>query len=764
MVTAEVEVTSFHSGPDGGGILIGWPECRRTRPLRARLPHGRTVRAPRAGETWRITGVEVEDPVHGPQIAAEIAMPLMPTGAGVVRWIATSRSIPGVGERTATSLWASLGEDLYRRLREGDVATVAKHVGPIAGSAIVDAFRLLADEVEVLAVYDRHGVDPRAAAAACALWGRSAIERLAADPYCINVVERWRRVDERALRLGILPDDPRRLRAAVAEACSRRYSGRDRGMGGHMAATPDELAAAVAALLGPTAADYASRAVDLALREGDLVRSTDGLLQSRACRLMEQQLADSIAARLARPREPVDRAVVDGAIAEVETELGFPLEPEQCRAVRESMTNGVSVIDGGAGTGKSTVVRAVARATERLGRPYVQMALSGRAAKRLRDATGRDAVTIHRFLKDVVHGVARPCRGTVLIDETSMLGTPDLWQLMSWLPAHVDVVLVGDPAQLAPIAAGNPFPVIVGSPGVPRTTLVRIHRQAGGNAIPGVADAIRHGSMPDLPEFDPARADREGVFLLRADQRAVAEATISAFEAMAGPTMPGGGRDALRAIHGARTQLLGATIAGDAGVRALSEAIERRWLAEHQDIHDWGLSVGSKILWTRNSYDHPVIVGDDPDAVVDLMNGSLGIVQRATTDSAVVLFDDADSTRAEIRRADLQRVARGWAVTVHKAQGSGFERVIMPVARSRLLDRLLVYTAITRAMRTVVLVGDEELLRRAVEAPPRARLRRQCLDVEAAIGGEVLTWAQKELYDGGHDERTLHRDDGGHHG
>ena len=731
-MTAEVDVTSFHPGSRGGGILIGRTRAGAPdRPyIRVRIGDGLAAREPRAGETWRVTGTIVRDHVHGEQVEARLALPLLPTGEGIKRWIATNPKIPGVGARTASRLWEALGTKLYEALRHGDVGAIAAHVGPKAARNIVDAFALLADEVDVLAAYDRYGVDPRAAIAACGLWGRSAIERLARDPYAITIVEPWAKADERALKLGIAPEDPRRMRAAVMEACSRRFSGRGHGGTRHMAATRPELVDELRRMLG--SGTLALAAIDLAVTSGDLVPVSGGLLQSRACRLMEQQVAKAVVDRLSGRRIEAEAAVVTAALAKAEAELGLVLEPEQRAAVAMAVGSGFSIVDGGAGTGKSTITAAIARVAEMLGRPYVQMALSGRAAKRLRDATGREALTIHRFIKAVVNGRIKPVRGIALIDEGSMLGTPDLWQVLGWLPVAVDVVLVGDPAQLPPISAGNPFPKLVATDSVPRTTLCRIHRQGGGSDIPTVADAIRGGRLPELPDFDPDQPQREGVFLVRTRQEDVAAGTLNAFAAMVGPKATGSDRESMRALHGAKVQILGATIKGTAGVRDLSESIEARWLAGQQPIHDWGLSVGSKILWTRNSYDRRVGVGDDPEVLVDIMNGSLGIVQGQTPAGACVLFDDADATLAEVTRPDLQRVARGWAITVHKAQGSGFERVIVPVVPSRLLDRQLLYTAVTRAVRTVVLVGEEELLARAVAAVPRVQLRREAFEIECA--------------------------------
>ena len=139
------------------------------------------------------------------------------------------------GQGRPRRLWDELGGALYEALQVGDVSALATHVGPAAAHDLVAAFALLADEVAVLRAYDKYGIDPRAAIAACALWGRDAIRRLTENPYCINVVEDWKTVDARALRLGVAPADDRRLLAAVAEACAGRYAGRDWNLGGNLA-------------------------------------------------------------------------------------------------------------------------------------------------------------------------------------------------------------------------------------------------------------------------------------------------------------------------------------------------------------------------------------------------------------------------------------------------------------------------------------------------------------------------------------------------
>ena len=723
-VTMELTVTSFHASPANGGIMIG--SLGDGASQRVRIGAKVATREPKAGEDWRVTGVWVDDQDHGRQVRADVALPLVPRGEAIVRWIATNRAVAGVGRITAGKLWKVHGTDLYRILQEGDAAALAADLGPVASVALTNEFRMFADEVHVLERFDRYGFDAATSMMAVQLWGRAAVEKLDSDPYVLSALQPWRKVDDRARRLGIAGDDPRRLRAAVEEVVARRYRGHERGAGGHTASERGDILAGLRSLLGGADERHAVAAFDLAVGNGELVERA-GMWQGRGPAMMEAEIERKISIRLREVNAPHEKA--ESAIAIVEAELGFRMDSAQIRAVKQVAASRFCIVDGAAGTGKSTVTRAIMHLAHDLDRAYTQIALSGRAAKRLQEATGHDAMTVHGFLKAITVGGRKMGAGILVIDEASMIATPDLWQIMSWIPDEVGVVLVGDPGQLPPIGAGNPLAALVGTTRIPRATLSQVHRQSGDSPIPVVASAIRGGTMLEVPRFDAEDAGREGVFVAACSTADVPDTIMRIFEAFVGSPADKPDRAAMRHLHAARVQILGMTLRGPAGVTTLSDRIERRWAGAQLPIHDWGVAETSKILWTRNSYDHDAGSVDDEDRpiLVDIMNGSLGIVQHATTKGAMVLFDDEAGTRTEIRPVDLQRVLRGWAITVHKAQGSAFERVIIPIVPSRLLDRTMIYTAITRARRTAVLVGDVALMKQAVSAFPAAASRRQCL-------------------------------------
>lgn len=216
-----------------------------------------------------------------------------------------------------------------------------------------------------------------------------------------------------------------------------------------------------------------------------------------------------------------------------------------------------------------------------------------------------------------------------------------------------------------------------------------------------------------------------GVYLFPASKEDVAARTIAAFRAMCGP-VHGNGKTA--ALHDLDVQILTQVKNGPAGSKELNRAIEVEYMAPQPDVEDWGLSVGSKIMWLKNDYSKAPQLDADGNPLLDkatgvpicsgFMNGSLGVVAKSHSKGAWVKFDDGAEDAITV--ADLEKLTHGWAISVHKAQGSAFRRVIVPLVGPKLLDRALLYTAITRAVETVVIVGDPEVLRRTIEEPSKA--------------------------------------------
>ncbi|TCR65769.1 AAA family ATPase [Rhizobium sp. BK376] len=730
----ELSITSVHASRFGDHVIIGRDETEQLR--RALVPSKRSPRDPAVGETWRVTGWIQLHPEYGPQLHAEVALPLVTKGRAIIRHLASDKRFVGIGWATAEKVWERFGESIYDIIRDRDLKALAEVVGADRAIAIVDGFGMLAEEVEIFRWLDRYGVSPRVAGAAARVWGLGAIGRIKADPYTMTLLEPWKDVDARALRLGVALDDPRRLMASVEEALAIRFRG------GDMAFSSPILKPLVKRLLAPWTGDPAI-AIDLALANDRVVSPSSDLLQSRACRFMEEEVARHVDERIGREVPGFDGRLVVDAMAKVEAEIGYSLTDAQREAVFMATTCGVCVISGGAGTGKTTVVRAILAALEairdglpasqRHGVEHLQVALAGRAVRRISEATGRPASTLSRLVHDIEDAGRRIEAGTVIFDESSMLDTPSIYRVLAQLPIEVNLVFIGDPGQLPPIGPGLPFHTMVKASSIPSVTLDVVHRQADATGIPAVASAVRTGKAVGLRRFDPNVALTPGVYLFPASKDDVAGKTIAAFRAMCGRA-PAYGKTAV--LHEMDVQILTQVKNGPAGSKELNRAVEVEYMGKQPNVEDWGLSLGSKIMWLKNDYSKAPQLDAEGKPVSDkvtgdpicagFMNGSLGVVSKPHPKGAWVRFDGG--AEDVITTADLEKLTHGWAISVHKAQGSAFKRVIIPVVRSKLLDRTMLYTAITRGIETVVLVGDDDLINEVVLTDPRSLARDQSLN------------------------------------
>ena len=527
-------VVSFVPGPWGGGIARVQLEDGNMRT--AVLNAACSPREPEASERWRFTGESVRHPEHGDQLRCGVALPLLPSGQGIVRLLAESRRFPGIGRRTAMRLWGALGVRLYDVLSARDYEAVADVIGVELTAVVIDGFGLLSVEVTTLRWLDEHDVDPQTATTALQLWGGGVIARMEADPYTLALLEPWAAVDRRALAMGVYPFDDRRLVAAVEEAAAAVWRRRDTASG------RQDLERMVLSLLGPGAGEHAGRAVEMAERLRLLLPSPDGLqLQNRAAHFMERE----VECRLAQLLDPGSDDTLNENVRTTDRASATldvaSLSSEQNAAILLASTMRLCVIHGAAGTGKTTVVRGIVSAhlardpsaTVRL------VAISGRAASRLDAALGEDgalnderpsvpracAMTVARFLREAAVLKTRP-PSMLIVDEASMIDLPTAYQLLRAIPPNARVVMVGDPAQLPPIGPGLVFHRLVGDPVVPQRELRTVHRQEADTGIPQVAGAIRCGCLPALPMFDPDDALAAGVRIAPCRQSEIAATTL----------------------------------------------------------------------------------------------------------------------------------------------------------------------------------------------------------------------------------------------
>ncbi len=686
-------------GPDDGG-----PGERCSGPL-ADLVEGQSV---------RLVGRRTVHPRYGPTFEAMLYEQVTPADvAGLTSFLTSERfaHIPAsVVSRVLAAFGAGTGaaiESGPERLVEGAGITSdeanAIHGAWEAGLALARLVRLV----------EGAGWPMDAVRSAHARFGPDVVDVAREDPYLLLLAERVRfaHADALAVRLGVPRDDVRRLVAGAVAAvrAARRQDG-------HQHLPRPEATAAAAALLGVDvmlAADGLARAIDRSRLVAETLEGVE-VVATPAAHRDEVALAAGIARLLeaARPlpglRAPSRRrgdaevdAVVDAVADETEAEDAphvVVLTAAQQAAVDAVADAGVCVLTGGPGTGKSTTVRELVARARGGGANVALAAPTGRAAKRLEELTDHPATTIHRLLEarpDEEDGFRFRFGATeqlpydlVVVDETSMCDTWLAARLVEAVPDGSHLVLVGDADQLPSVGSGDVLRDLVRSGTVPSAALEEIHRQAAGSRIVTLARGILAGDPGQLRGVDG------DVFVAEEQDRSAILARVVRTVAERAPTHFGVAVDDV--------QVLAPIYRGPNGVDALNAALKDALNPAGRRPVVGGLQVGDRVMQTRN----------DPE--LDVANGDVGtVVDLSVAEGTVrVAYPRGEVVHPRDRVRDL---VHAWAVTVHKAQGGEWPVVVLVLdpAHRAMLWRNLVYTAVTRAARALILVGRSDALRAA---------------------------------------------------
>ncbi len=681
------------------------------------------------GQWWKVAGepyrrlLEVNGyQVAETQIEATSALLLRPSGEHIVSFMADSPAFEGIGRVKARKLWETFGELLYAHLDDGNVAELSKVLTPASAKQVATAWAEHGDS-RTLQWLQTQGFDLAIGRKVMQFFGPETAERLEEDPYrLLSFCANWRKTDALARsHFGITEEDPRRLQAAVEEACYRTF------LDGHTSVLSAQLMDRLQSVLGAQTETCKWRglvptALSQGLSNGSFVIGHHGV-QPLGAMVMEREVAEAVAARLASevpallPKDDIDELLLSYEKAE-----RIELNEAQWEAVHLAAARPFVLITGGAGVGKTTVLKGLYEIYDRADIAVTQLALAGRAAKRMQEATGRPASTIASFLRNRKDEDLDD-RCVVVVDEASMVDIITMSRLCELIGPAPRLVLVGDPAQLMPVGPGLVLHALAKVPQVPVAQLTVVKRYSG--AIELAAASIREGTWPELSsDVDAAIA-----FIPCARRPSLPnEATIP--------------ETVLRLYRQdpANTQILCARRNGLDGAKRLNALCQSALTAAAKPVQVWderhdayarvGLHLGDPVLCTRNLWDR------------GLQNGSLGVVVQVNDEPQLLTDDDGqesglalawvdwdDGVRRPIVEDMLDDLELGYAITVHKAQGSQWPRVIVPLTGHRLLDRTLVYTAVTRAQRQVLLVGDAAAAKKAVEGLPRARARQVSLDL-----------------------------------
>lgn len=616
-------------------------------------------------------------------------MNVIPRGRYIVEFLASRPEFAGVGKATAARLWKYFGTSLYAVLGNSDIDRLAEVLDRNQAAIIVEAWANQLALADCVVFFDENGIDPKVARKAVDFWGTDALAKIRDNPYRLLTVCSWRQIDSVASNLGFPADDTRRQVAAVESVL---YDRLDRK---HTWCSHDELVAQTAKRLGVSPKN-AEIALEAAVGDNAALPIGGGYQPAGAAymeRFIESRIEGHIAAGGGND------LFLDGISAQDVASFldGFDargsLTDEQREAVRMAICHSFSLLIGGAGVGKTTALKAVNATARHFGMTVYQLAIAGRAAQRIAEATGQHAQTIASWLKGVADGRIELGRHTVvIIDEASMLDLPTLYRILFHLPKEARCLLVGDTAQLPPIGFGLTLHRLVEEKRIPKTELTRILRATESTGIPQVSAAVRGGEVPDLPAYSSRRG---GCSLIRATGSAI----IHAIE------------DVLHDLQGEEVQVVGSVYAGPAGIDAVNAYFHAVRVAA--GAPSWsGFAEGDPCIWTVNDYDR------------NLWNGSMGRVVAIDGDTLVVEFEDG---KHRVGPHIVERLALAYCISVHKAQGSQFRNIVMSVQPSANMDRAMVYTAVTRATDRVIIIGARSDLVSAVTPYPRSLSREVAL-------------------------------------
>ncbi|HEV2238623.1 MAG TPA: ATP-dependent RecD-like DNA helicase [Ktedonobacterales bacterium] len=655
------------------------------------------------GELVTVSGDWETHPQHGRHLRVRSYARHAPVNAEGLRRYLGSGAIKGIGPKTADRIVARFGEQTLAILDlEPDRLIEVPGVNAHKRDLIVRGWAEQKDVREIMVFLQSHGVSPGLGAKIYRQYGDQSLTVIQENPYQLEsdiYGVGFRTADALAVELGLPRDSLPRLMTGIKHVLSEAAGE------GHCYLPREEVFTRAATLLEVDAALLPPALEALAGEKEAFVEGEDVYLapffyaEMGTARRLRLLLASS-------PLPAVPPTRWEEVFAALERDRGITLAARQRDAVRRAYDAPVSLLTGGPGTGKTTTVRALLDVLDREGVSYALAAPTGRAAKRLAEATGRAARTLHRLLEfvpatnDFGYNEDRTLPAQfVIVDEVSMLDILLAYRLVRALAPGTHLLLVGDADQLPSVGPGSVLRDLLATERIPRTHLTELFRQAAASAIVVNAHRVNAGELPPLRN-DPA----SDFFFLAAPNPQAAQRLVVDLVARRLPARYG--FDPLQDI-----QVLAPMYRGPVGVQALNELLQARLNPpEGGAPRDDGtlIAPGDKVMQVRNNYDKGTFNGDVGRVIA--RESETGLL-------AVRFLEEAGPVTVTYEPHELDELALAYCISIHRAQGSEYPCVVLPLVMQHylLLQRNLLYTAITRARRLCLIVGDPNALRRAIQ-------------------------------------------------
>lgn len=652
---------------------------------------------PSVGQHWKISGDESTAKVERngyefTQIkikAKQCNVTLPNTDEAFIRFVAKESDFKGIGEVKARQLWQEFGEHIY--------AVIENTPEKLAATLSRESIGLLSKGFRKYSLlkysnwFSRHGVPYTIVQLLFKKYDVGIIDKINENPYLLTTFGLSFEVTDAIAKSNfkIENDAEVRLLSAV-EICLQKWTSK-----GHTLANYRDLKPLLNKLIGN---ELAKKALLLGHQRSTFFIDQDGNYHPNGLLVMENVIAKRLL-KLNKVSE-LTLAHIDAYNDAVDT-IPFSLTPKQHEAATNAVEHAVSVIIGGAGTGKTTVLKAVLNTYQKLNYDIHPVALSGRAAKRIFESTGVESKTIARFLNTALDDSKN---NLLVIDEASMIDVPTLFKIILHIPSNTRFLFTGDSFQLPPIGPGLVLNDIVRSGVITCTELDIVKRQDGSTGIPEYTSAIREGLIPE-------RLSHLNITFHETPRSEINSKVVSLY------------------CNDKNTMVVGATYKTEhGGIDALNKLCQQQVNATSPRIE---FNLGGELNFLDIRLNDPIVFTSN-NYNLDIQNGTLGTITSVEQDEVNNTFGEVildTGVSHKINASMLDSIQPAYCVSLHKAQGSQFERVIIPLSRSRLLDRNWIYTAITRAEAYVELVGSREDFITAVQKLGAVDTRKTYLQI-----------------------------------
>ena len=668
------------------------------------------------GENVTLKGEYTFHTVYGNQFKFQYVEVLAPEGTAAILRYLSSGMIKGVGPSTARSIVERFGEKTLEVI-ENDYERLSyiKGISLAKAKKISDAYKSQNGYRDVVMQLSEYKINAEEAAKIYKYFGKEAVDRVKLNPFCLYNDElgfSFQRVCELAILLKIPQDSEHRVQASIKHVLQHNL------LNGHTCLPLDKLTEISMQFLSLDRETISNAITQM--QRGMIIR-IETICNKDFVFLLKYYTAERYIASKLKIMSGLTNGndvVSKSTIKELEKEFKIVYQDKQVEAINSAINKGLLVLTGGPGTGKTTTLKAIIKVLSDMGMQVLLAAPTGRAAKRMSELTGEDAKTIHRllevewdendqqtFAKNERNPIDCDC---IIVDEMSMVDSLLFESLLRALPLGCRVIMVGDSDQLPSVGAGNVLADIISSGVVPVVTLTEVFRQALSSLIIANAHSIVNGIYPQLDIKD------NDMFMIDLKDRSkIADYIVNLCTTRLPKAYGYNPLSDIQILCPSKKTVVGTSVLNN----LLQSAINKKTPKSSEDIvfKNYTLRVGDKVMQIKNNYDIEW-VRNDSEYGSGVFNGDIGIFRdiNITSGKITVEFDDKI---AFYSREDANQLELSYAATVHKSQGSEFDCVILPLfdTPEKLCYRNLLYTAVTRAKKHLILVGDRDIVIRMTD-------------------------------------------------